>query len=69
MVKLNIESFKKAGAYKHLLEQCGTRLWDAQRACENAKKENFSSFAKELKRAREALDGAEQLFNAAAELG
>lgn len=63
MIKAHIEALKTEGMVSHLRDAASTRLWNAGRALEDAKKDRFKEFRKKIKEARRLIDEAETLYN------
>lgn len=57
-----IPRMRKEGLEKHLLNKAGGALWEAKRHLEDASKERFINFERELTAARKQIDDAEQLW-------
>ncbi len=53
---------KRIGLEKHLLSECSQKLFVAKRHLEDSSKGEFKDFQREIEKARNAIDDAEQLW-------
>lgn len=63
MTELQMSETKKAGLEKHLLSEASGKLFAAKRHLEEAERDRFINFQREIEKARKAIDDAEQLWN------
>ena len=62
MTHEELERIKNEGAEKSLCDRARTELWTAERACQEASRDNFKDFVKKVAQARRALGDAEDLL-------
>jgi len=59
-----IEQVREAGALEALSKAIHSRMWSAKMACEEAVKDNHKHFNREVKKVRQQLDEAAELYKA-----
>ena len=62
MTDRKLNEIKKEGLEKALLEQATNALWRSRKHLEDASKDGFQNFQKEIEQARKELDDAQQLW-------
>jgi len=68
MTTEQIEEIKKNGSRRELIERVGIALWRARKNIEEAPRDNYEDFVSKISEARVALDEAETLWGASAQL-
>lgn len=57
-----LDNIKKAGAAEALSKACNSRLWTARQFIESASQDSFKNFARDIAKARTAIDEAEEIL-------
>lgn len=65
MKKSEIEKIKQYGAKQHLREKLNSTLWGIRAAAENATKEYYKDYLKEMAKIRKLADDADALWKEA----